>query len=69
MSIEDTLLMAYVDGELSAEGRREVEAAVTHSPELAERSSAMRASGASLRRGIRAAGAAARPAATRAPHQ
>ena len=44
MSIEDTLLMAYVDGELSAEGRREVEAAVARSPELAERLSAMRAS-------------------------
>jgi len=44
MSIDDTLLMAYVDGELSAEGRGEVEAAVEHSPELAERLSAMRAS-------------------------
>jgi anti-sigma factor RsiW len=44
MSIEDSLLMAYVDGELSPEGRSEVEAAVAHSPELAERLSAMRAS-------------------------
>lgn len=44
MSIDDTLLMAYVDGELSAEGRSEVNAALAHSPELAERLSAMRAS-------------------------
>jgi len=44
MSIDDTLLMAYVDGELSAEVRSEVEAAAAHSPELAERLYAMRAS-------------------------
>jgi anti-sigma factor RsiW len=44
MSIDDTLLMAYVDGELSADGRSEVNAALAHSPELAERLSAMRAS-------------------------
>jgi len=44
MSIDDTLLMAYVDGELSAEVRSEVEAGAAHSPELAKRLSAMRAS-------------------------
>jgi anti-sigma factor RsiW len=44
MSIDDTVLMAYVDGELSAERRAEVEAAVAHSRELADRLAAMRAS-------------------------
>ena len=37
MSIDDTVLMAYVDGELPAERRAEVEAAVAHSRELADR--------------------------------
>lgn len=44
MSIDDTVLMAYVDGELPAERRAEVEAAVAHSKELADRLAAMRAS-------------------------
>ncbi len=44
MDIDDSLLMAHVDGGLSAEARREVEAAVARSPDLAERLSAMRAS-------------------------
>jgi anti-sigma factor RsiW len=44
MSIDDILLMAYVDGDVSAERRAEVEAAVAHSPELAARLASLRAS-------------------------
>ena len=44
MSIDDTVLMAYVDGELSAERRAEVAAAVASSKEVADRLAAMRAS-------------------------
>jgi anti-sigma factor RsiW len=43
-NIDDTLLMAYVDGELSPEQRAEVEAAIAHSDELAGRAAALRAS-------------------------
>jgi anti-sigma factor RsiW len=44
MNVDDTLLLAYVDGELSADRRAEVEAAATHSAEVAERLAALRAS-------------------------
>ena len=44
MGIDDVVLMAYVDGELSAERRAEVEAAVGQSKELADRLADMRAS-------------------------
>jgi anti-sigma factor RsiW len=44
MNVDDTLLLAYVDGELSADRRAEVEAAAAHSAEVAERLAALRAS-------------------------
>lgn len=44
MSIDDTLLMSYVDGKVSAAQRQEIEAAVAHSTDLAERLAALRAS-------------------------
>jgi anti-sigma factor RsiW len=44
MNVDDTLLMAYVDGELPAEQRVQVEGAVAQSAELAERLAAMQAS-------------------------
>lgn len=44
MRVDDTVLMAYVDGNLPPERRAEVEAAVAHSVDLAERLAAMRAS-------------------------
>jgi anti-sigma factor RsiW len=44
MNVDDTLLLAYVDGELSADRRAEVEAAAGHSADVAERLAAMRAS-------------------------
>jgi len=44
MNVDDTLLLAYVDGELSAERRAEVEAVAAHSPDVAERLAAMQAS-------------------------
>jgi len=44
MNVDDTLLMAYVDGELSPEQRAEVEAAISHSDELAARAAALQAS-------------------------
>jgi len=44
MNIDETLLLAYVDGELNADARAEVEAAVAHSPELANQLALMRAS-------------------------
>src|SRR6516164_1272176 len=44
MAIDDTDLMAYVDGELPPERRAEVEAAVASSADVARRLSAMRAS-------------------------
>lgn len=44
MNVDDSLLMAYVDGELSPEQRGEVEAAIAHSDELAERVAALQAS-------------------------
>ena len=44
MAIDDTDLLAYVDGELAPERRAEVEAAVASSADLARRLGAMRAS-------------------------
>ena len=44
MNIDDTLLMAYADGELSVEQRAEVDTAVAQSAELAARQAAMQAS-------------------------
>lgn len=44
MNVDDTLLLAYVDGELSQELKTEVELSVAQSPELADRLAAMRAS-------------------------
>lgn len=44
MNVDDTLLLAYVDGELSADRRAEVEAAAAHSADVAERLAALRAS-------------------------
>jgi anti-sigma factor RsiW len=44
MNVDDSLLMAYVDGELSPEQRGEVEAAIAHSDELAQRAAALQAS-------------------------
>jgi anti-sigma factor RsiW len=44
MNVDDTLLLAYVDGELSADRRAEVEAAAAHSPDVAGRLAALRAS-------------------------
>ncbi|SAK74748.1 transmembrane anti-sigma factor [Caballeronia hypogeia] len=44
MNVDDSLLMAYVDGELSPEQRGEIEAAIAHSDELAERVAALQAS-------------------------
>jgi anti-sigma factor RsiW len=44
MNIDDTDLLAYVDGQLPAQRRAEIEAAVTASPELRARLRAMRAS-------------------------
>lgn len=44
MNVDDSLLMFYVDGELSPEQRAEVEAAIAHSDELAARAAALRAS-------------------------
>jgi anti-sigma factor RsiW len=44
VSIDDTVLLAYVDGQLTAERRAEIEAAAAASPELAERLAAMQAS-------------------------
>ncbi|SAK84580.1 transmembrane anti-sigma factor [Caballeronia catudaia] len=44
MNVDDSLLMAYVDGELSPEQRGEVEAAIAHSDELAARAAALQAS-------------------------
>jgi len=43
MNVEDTDLLAYVDGEISPEGRARVEAAVASSPAVARRLAAMRA--------------------------
>jgi len=44
MNVDDSLLMSYVDGELSPEQRAEVEAAIAHSDELAARAAALQAS-------------------------
>jgi anti-sigma factor RsiW len=44
MNVDETLLLAYVDGELSADRRAEVEAAAAHSPEVAGKLVALRAS-------------------------
>jgi anti-sigma factor RsiW len=44
MNVDDTLLLAYVDGELSQDLKTEVELTVAQSSELAERLAAMRAS-------------------------
>lgn len=44
MTIDDVMLMAYVDGDLPAERRAEVEAAAAESSEVAARLKAMRAS-------------------------
>jgi anti-sigma factor RsiW len=44
MNVDDTLLLAYVDGELSQELKAEVELSVAQSAELADRLAAMRAS-------------------------
>jgi anti-sigma factor RsiW len=44
MTVDDTMLMAYVDGDLPPERRAEVDAAVAHSPELAMRLRFMRSS-------------------------
>jgi anti-sigma factor RsiW len=44
MNVDDTLLLAYVDGELPADRRAEVEAAAAHSSDEASRLAALRAS-------------------------
>lgn len=44
MNVDDSLLMSYVDGELSPEQRAEIEAAIAHSDELASRAAALQAS-------------------------
>ncbi|MCC8402958.1 zf-HC2 domain-containing protein [Paraburkholderia sp. MMS20-SJTN17] len=44
MNIDDSLLMSYVDGELSPEQRAEIEAAIAHSDDLAARAAALQAS-------------------------
>lgn len=44
MTVDDTLLMSYADGDLPAARRQEIEAAVAESPDLAERLAALRAS-------------------------
>lgn len=44
MNIDDTLLMAYVDGDLPPARHAEIEDALALSPELAERAAALRAS-------------------------
>lgn len=44
VSIDDIVLLAYVDGRLAPERRAEVEAAAAASPELAARLAAMHAS-------------------------
>ncbi|MDR5744781.1 zf-HC2 domain-containing protein [Caballeronia sp. LZ029] len=44
MNVDDSLLMSYVDGELSPEQRAEIEAAIAHSDELAARAAALQAS-------------------------
>lgn len=44
MSFDDTLLMAYVDGELPPSRRAEIEQAIAGSPELAHRVALLRAS-------------------------
>jgi anti-sigma factor RsiW len=44
MNVDDTLLMSYVDGELSPEQRAEIEGAIAHSDDLAARAAALRAS-------------------------
>lgn len=44
MNVEDTDLLAYVDGRISPEGRARVEAAVASSPGVARRLASMRAS-------------------------
>ena len=44
MTVDDTTLMAYVDGDLTPERRAEVDAAVAHSPDLAARLRFMRSS-------------------------
>ena len=43
-NIDDSLLMLYVDGELPPDQRAGIEAAIAHSPDLAERVAALRAS-------------------------
>lgn len=44
MNLDDALLMSYVDGELAPQQRAKVEAAIAHSPDLASRIAALRAS-------------------------
>ncbi|HWT38870.1 MAG TPA: anti-sigma factor, partial [Paraburkholderia sp.] len=44
MKVDDIMLMAYVDGELDIEERREIERESDRSPELAERIELFRAS-------------------------
>jgi anti-sigma factor RsiW len=44
VSVDDTVLLAYVDGRLTPERRAEVDAVAATSPELAERLAAMQAS-------------------------
>ncbi|HEX8828787.1 MAG TPA: zf-HC2 domain-containing protein [Xanthobacteraceae bacterium] len=44
MNVDDSLLMSYVDGEVSPEQRAEIEAAIAHSDELAARAAALQAS-------------------------
>lgn len=44
MTIDDTVLLAYVDGRLTPEGRAEVDAAAADSSEVAARLAAMKAS-------------------------
>ncbi|WP_419539523.1 anti-sigma factor family protein, partial [Paraburkholderia bengalensis] len=44
MKVDDLMLMAYVDGELDIDERREIERELDDSPELAERIALFRAS-------------------------